>query len=204
MERYWFRMFGECLLLVCLIFLLYSQTRILREEYALRHTLAHTLLDLQRVVQALEIYTEYHPTHRRFPPGPFLDLPGIELCPLKPPKPMLLSFLTTPVPYLKSVPIDPYVTQVDKGIPSTAVVLHWVQAHHVWDEEFFPYRHIGWGALSPGPSLRLPPNYEISILRRVPYETQPLQSILYHPSNGLRSVGILYYDTMGNRNELEQ
>lgn len=193
----------EYLCLIGFLFLLYSQTRSLQDEFLLHRTVVRTVRDLQRIVYSLDKYTEQHPAHLRFPPGPFLDLPGAELCPIQNPHLSSLVFLTTPIAYMKSVPIDSFVSQMDQGQPRTAVVLHWVKAYHKWEESFFPYRHIGWGALSPGPSLSLPPNYEISMLRRVPYEIQSLQSMLYHPSNGLRSVGILYYDTMGNHNEFE-
>ncbi|MGI6458236.1 MAG: hypothetical protein ACOX5R_21825 [bacterium] len=158
---------------------------------------------LTELVNALQKYTIDHPDHSHFPPGPMLQMPGIALTPLQDPHPGFLRFLTTPVAYLESIPRDPYTSSTLKSpYDTTPIILRWVKSRYLWEDKPSSFEHDGWAAFSIGPSMQIPPEYEISALRRVPYESHNLSKFLYDPSNGLDSSGFLYYDTYGNSNNL--
>ncbi len=103
------------------------------------------------------------------------------------------------------IPIDPYVSGVVDGTTrQTSIVLHWTRTRESWEPKDIDYDHVAWGALSLGPSMQLPPQYEITALRRVPYNEDQLLQNLYDPSNGTHSLGLLYCDTMGNRSRVKK
>ncbi|RJP25387.1 MAG: hypothetical protein C4527_17105 [Candidatus Omnitrophota bacterium] len=165
--------------------------------------LVHSYHGLKTLVEALRIYSHDHLDNHAFPPDPDYLIPGILLCPIRSNTPANLTFLTTPVSFLSHVPIDPFLSEVDKHQRDlTPVVLHWVQTSHDTEKHPKGYFHIAWGALSVGPALELPPQYDITVLRRVPYESWPLRNNLFDPTNGLKSMGILYHDSLGNSTKL--
>ena len=102
------------------------------------------------------------------------------------PHPGFLRFLTTPVAYLESIPRDPYTSSTLKSPYDTTPIILRCKVPPFWEDK--PLEHDGWAAFSIGPSMQIPPEYEISALRRVPYESHNLSKFLYDPSNGLIAV----------------
>ncbi len=200
-ERFAFKHLVEVLIFSGLLLLLIV---LFIPNYDKRHQVTDIVLSYQRItslVEALQIYIHENPDHPVFPPNPDRLFPGVVLCPIRSNTPANLSFLTTPVAFLEHVPIDPFISQVDqKSRELPPVVLHWVQTSTEKNKK--DYLHVAWGGLSVGPALELPPQYDITVLRKVPYETGPLRNNLYHPSNGLRSLGIIYHDSLGNSTQL--
>ncbi|MEW6235573.1 MAG: hypothetical protein AB1656_09325 [Candidatus Omnitrophota bacterium] len=175
------------------------------EKSRARARLAESYQNLELLVEALHLYTCDHPASRVFPPDPNSYEPGFFLCPIRDNDPTLLYFLTTPAPYLDRIPSDPFMDRVSgKRKNSSAAVLHWVKIAGSSLDSPTDYVHIAWGALSVGPSLNLPPQYSIRALRLVPYESILLRQNLYAPTNGLRSLGLLYHDTLGNVSRLDE
>ncbi len=165
--------------------------------------IAQSYQGLSSLVKALQIYTVEHPNNDRFPPDPELLFPGIILCPIRSNTPANLAFLTSPVSFIEQPPIDPFMSAVDERKRDlTPIVLHWVKTSKEIEQYPNGYSHIAWGALSVGPSLELPPQYDITVLRRVPYESWPLRANLFDPSNGMESIGIIYKDNLGNTTKL--
>lgn len=159
-----------------------------------RSQLTDSYLGLKTLVDALRLYSTDRPDNRAFPPDVEWLIPGIVLCPLHEPDPDRLYFLTNPTAYLRAIPNDPFITEVMKKENRTPIILHWVKS----DYQSTRYTHTAWGALSVGPSLAVPPDYDLSVLRRTPYETRPLRFNLFDPSNGTQSAGFLYFDSFGN------
>ncbi len=160
---------------------------------------------IQSLVNALQIYQFDNPESRIFPPDFETLYPGIGLCPIQDTEPERLVFLTKPDALLKEPPIDPFMTQVVEPKRSQApVTLHWVKPTRFTSELAEDYEHVAWGALSVGPSLQLPPQYDITVLRKVPYETKPLRSNLFDPTNGAKSMGLIYYDSLGNTTKIKE
>jgi hypothetical protein len=157
-------------------------------------TYSHT--NLKSLVDALQLYSFENPDSKVFPPA-IDNQDGIVLCPVRDNNLHGLSFLTTPSAYIKTIPPDPFMEQsMGKSFEAPAV-LHWVKSNG--DE---PFTHVGWGAMSVGPALQLPPQYSIHVLREIPFSASKLNYNLFDTSNGLTSVGILYHDSLGNSNSL--
>ncbi len=150
--------------------------------------------ELSTLVGSLLLYSSENPRNRVFSPDPGWLNPGIVLCPLQPPEPARLSFLTTPAAFIPRPPRDPFVTEAMKRSDCTPFILHWVKSNC----QSPGYTHIAWGAFSVGPSLSVPPKYDFSVMRRTPYEARPLRFNLFNLSNGLLSSGFLYHDSFGN------
>lgn len=158
--------------------------------------ITHTHTNLKTLVDALQLYSFENPNSTIFPPTTG-GQQGIVLCPVPDNNRKGLSFLTTPTAYLSTIPQDPFMGQsMGKSFDAPAV-LHWVKK-----VEKQPFTHIGWGAMSVGPGLILPPQYSIHVLREVPFSTVKLNQNIFDTSNGLKSVGILYHDSLGNSNHL--
>lgn len=161
-----------------------------------KQQITNTHTNLKSLVDALQLYSFENPQSTVFPPD-HNDQPGIVLCPVPENNRNGLSFLTTPTAYLSTVPQDPFMGQsMGKSFDAPAV-LHWVKK-----EEKKPFTHIGWGAMSVGPAMILPPQYSVHVLREVPFSTAKLNHNIFDTSNGLKSVGILYHDSLGNSNHL--
>lgn len=180
---------GLCLLLIVSVYPWYERGQI-------RLMIASSFQNLDAVVEALLVYSSEHPKTGVFPPGLYSDQEGIALCPLVKPSIQGLSFLTTPTAYLNSVPIDPFLSEIfsDPDVVPP-FVLHWIKRQSNTDQ---PYTHLAWGSFSIGPSLDLPPQYSFPIFKAVLYESKYLRMNLYHPSNGLHSIGLIYNDSLGN------
>lgn len=195
-----FRHMAEVLMLSGLILLLMTAIAPVYERSVLRAKVASSYHNLNDLVEALQVYSHEQPASRIFPPDMEMLLPGINLCPIPEPAPGNLLFLTTPTAYLAKVPFDPFTSQIlQKSDALTPFVTHWVKAGNEHSLMASEYSNIGWGAFSIGPSLSLPPQYSITILRRVPYENGSLRANLFSPSNGLTSLGLVYKDSLGNR-----
>lgn len=204
MKEYIFRHLVEVLLLSGLILLLLTATVPVYERGRTRSQLAGAYKNMHELVEALLVYSHEQPTSVIFPPDPDMLLPGINLCPIVDPLPKHLAFLTSPTAYLQEMPNDPFLSQaVQHDLLLTPFVAHWVKSGNQSSLLAPDYSTIGWGAFSIGPALKLPPQYSITVLRRVPYETFPLRSNLYHSSNGLTSMGLVYYDSLGNHSDLK-
>lgn len=174
------------------------------ERSQIRSHLIETYRNMQNIVEALQVYTNDYPHHRYFTPTRDSYTPGYFLCPLQDNAIGSLTFLTTPIPYINRVPVDPFLKQATGNRrDQTSVVLRWMKAAGPRLDDPTEYIHIGWGSLSVGPALDFPPQYQLRVLRLIPYESAPLRQNLYHPSNGLRSMGILYYDTFGNQTKIK-
>ena len=187
---------GLLLLLSVLIVPQYERSR-------LRGQVARSYHNFSSLIEALQIYSSDHPDNRVFPPDPERPERGIVFCPVRSTYPETLAFLTTPAPLLKQIPVDPFMTAaVRSSYDQTPVILHWVKM--VESSEHAPngYLHVAWGAMNFGPTLELPPQYDVTVFRRVPFEIRPLRMNLYSPSNGLYSLGILYRDSLGNTTRL--
>lgn len=195
-----FRHVAEVLMLSGLILLLLTVTVPVYERSVLRAKVASSYHTLNDLVEALQVYSHEQPASKVFPPDMQMLIPGINLCPIPEPQPDNLRFLTTPTAYLTKIPYDPFTSQIlQQPDTLTPFVTHWVKAgneHSLMAPEF---SNIGWGAFSIGPSLALPPQYSITVLRRVPYENSSLRANLFSPSNGLTSLGLVYKDSLGNR-----
>lgn len=185
-------LFSGILLLLILVF--YPQYERLHQ----RRELADSTQNLHNLVEALLIYTSDQPGHRAFPPSPYRVNTGIALCPILPPEPCHLAFLTTPVPYMPRLVKDPYLTRMAGDIPQTPFILHWIKTGSLSLMNREDYIHLGWGAFTVGPSLALPAAYDVSIFQWVPYDTRPLRFYYFNPSNGLVSLGFVYWDSLGN------
>ncbi len=202
-REFLFRHVVEVLLLSGLILLFLTATVPIYERSRGRSQIAGAYANLHQLVEALLVYAHEQPKNQMFPPDQGMLLPGINLCPIIDPAPQNLTFLTTPTAYLPSLPYDPFLSQViQKPNSLTPFVTHWVKSGNESSLMVEEYSTIGWGAFSIGPSLKLPPQYSITVLRRVPYESYPLRRNLYNPSNGLNSLGLIYYDSLGNRSPL--
>lgn len=167
------------------------------ERITLRGKIETSYAGMKVLLEALELYSIDNPSSPVFPPDLSFEMAGIVLCPIPDPSISLLHFLTTPVSYLERTRHDPFMTKVYGGDEAkSAGVIHWVfrPKDETGTKE---YRHFGWGVFSIGPSLRLPPAYT-AIFQSVPYQTLALEKYCYHPSNGLRSPGLLYMDSLGN------
>lgn len=159
---------------------------------------------MKSLLVALQAYQIHNPNHPHFSPGRYRDEPGIVLTPIQEPLPNNLLFLTTPVSYLNEIPIDPFISgSVEGASEYTPIVLRWTKTQKTWRADGRGYDHHAWGVLSFGPSKQLPPQYELSALRQLPYYEEDLRKSFYDPSNGTNSQGIFYIDTMGNRSRVE-
>lgn len=168
------------------------------QRIMLKNEIASSYTGMTELMHALELYSVDNPESYVFPPDPSLSQVGVVLSPIQEPTFAFLNFLTTPVAFLKKMPVDPFMTQAYGGNEDkSAGVIHWIYRAEELEPKNSPYRHIGWGIFSIGPSLRLPPAYT-SIFKNVPYQTYSLESHYYQPTNGLRSPGILYMDSLGN------
>lgn len=152
--------------------------------------------NLKTLVDALQLYSFENPGATVFPPTNN-NQQGIVLCPVRDNNLNGLAFLTTPTAYLHSLPPDPFMERSMGESFDAPAVLHWVKR-----DRKKSLIHIGWGAMSVGPALRLPPQYSIHVLQEIPNSTKKLHHNLFNVSNGLRSVGILYHDSLGNSNRL--
>lgn len=186
---------GLALLLILSILPRYEQSR-------LKTHVAEVCSNLNHLVDALQLYITENPKSKVFPPKNLE--PGYFLCPIRDNTPFSLRFLTTPSSYLEKIPTDPFLKKASQEKQDqTPVVLHWVKIAGPSLDKPTDYLHIAWGALSIGPSLRLPPQYNLRVLRLVPYEVHPLTQNFYSPTNGLRSLGLLYHDSLGNSSKLK-
>lgn len=158
--------------------------------------ITNTQTNLKSLVDALQLYSFENPQSTVFPPTKN-DQQGIILCPVKENNLKGLTFLTTPTSYLNTISPDPFMKLSMGKTFDAPAVLHWVKQN---GKE--PVTHIGWGAMSIGPALQLPPQYSVNVLREIPYSTSKLHNNLFDTSNGLHSVGVLYHDSLGNSNQL--
>ncbi len=185
-------------ILVLLILVFYPSF----ERFQLRSQLADSQKNLHAIIEALLIYSSDHPGHRAFPPNPSRMGPGIALCPILPPEPGTLAFLTSPVPYLPSMVQDPFLTRMAEDAAQTPFILHWIKSGTIPITNPNPFIHLGWGAFTVGPSLALPAAYNIAIFQWVPYDIRPLRHLYFNPTNGLHSGGFIYSDSLGNSSPL--
>ncbi|MFB3785453.1 MAG: hypothetical protein ACE15F_03695 [bacterium] len=172
------------------------------ERCQLRSQLTDSRKNLQNIVEALLIYSSDHPGHRAFPPKSTPMNPGIALCPILPPEPGNLAFLTSPVPYLPTMVRDPFLTRMAEDSIQTPFILHWIKSGAISIANRDSFIHLGWGAFTVGPSLALPASYDIAIFQWVPYDIRPLRYIYFNPTNGLHSGGFVYTDSLGNSSPL--
>ncbi|MBD3268193.1 hypothetical protein GF373_16130 [bacterium] len=171
------------------------------ERMWIRSHVVEAYSGLHSILSSLQAYSVENPSSEVFPPAKDRVLGGIVLCPLKETQPAMLHFLTTPVSYIETIPSDPFISQaVEEDRPQTPLILHWVRL----GSSIEPYRHIAWGGFSIGPALVLPPTYQLDNFRKVTESTAALRRTYYNPSNGLRSLGILYQDSMGNTSEVNE
>lgn len=161
-----------------------------------RQQIVYSYSNLKSLVDALQLYSFDNPDSQVFPPVDYTGQ-GVVLCPVRENNIKGLSFLTTPTSYIHSLPHDPFMKQSMGKNYDAPAVLHWVKQNGNT-----PFTHIGWGAMSVGPALMLPPQYSIQALQEIPFSTAPLHWNLFDASNGLRSLGILYHDSLGNSNAL--
>jgi hypothetical protein len=169
------------------------------ERYTQRSRIAQSLTGISHIVDALQIYTIDHPHSDIQPLRKTKRSAGIFLSPVHNQQ-QHFAFLTTPHPYLASIPIDPFMHSIEKTDPH-AISLHWVRVKQQ-DEDKYVHSHIAWGAFSVGPALALPDHYQIDYLQNVPLRAKPLRQIFFSPSNGLASYGILYKDSLGNYTDI--
>ncbi len=204
-EQFLFKHLVEVLILSGVLLLLLTAVAPFYQKSLIRSKVSSSYENLNELVEALMLYSHEQPVNQVFPPTQSTLSPGISLCPIIDPYPENLSFLTTPVSYLANVPCDPFVSEVlDSSEFLTPFVVHWIRSGNDHSLRALGYSNIGWGAFSIGPALDLPPQYTITILRRVPYENGSLSRNLYNPSNGMNSVGLIYYDSLGNRSALSE
>lgn len=161
-----------------------------------RQQIVSAYFNLKTLVDALQLYSFENPLSQVFSPVNNAGQ-GIVLCPVRDNNIKGLAFLTTPIAYLSPLPEDPFMELSMGQLFEAPAVLHWVK-----QEGNEPFTHIGWGAMSVGPALMLPPQYSIHVLQEIPFSTAMLQRNLFDVSNGLRSLGILYHDSLGNSNAL--
>ena len=202
LERFLFVHFAEMLILSGVTILLFVMGSAIYDRSRLSSSITRTYSHMVELVNALQIYSLENPQSRVFAPDMSRVDPGVVLAPIRENNLHGLSFLTTPIAFLESIPDDPFMSRAMVGANQTSVALHWVRMVMDEQQRDWSINSIGWGAMSVGPSLRLPPQYDVTVLREVPYETAALRGNLYHPSNGLASVGILYHDSLGNRTRL--
>lgn len=195
-----FRHLAEVLMLSGLILLLLTAIAPVYERSLMRAKISTSYHTLHDLVEALQVYSHEQPNNAIFPPDMSMLLPGANLCPIPDPAPAALRFLTTPTAYLSKIPYDPFTSQIlERPDSLTPFVAHWVKSGDEHSLLAPVFSNIGWGAFSIGPSLALPPQYSITVLRRVPYENSSLRVNLFSPSNGLTSLGLVYKDSLGNR-----
>ncbi|MGC9326788.1 MAG: hypothetical protein ACP5I1_04065 [Candidatus Hinthialibacter sp.] len=195
---------AEVLLFSGLLLLLITVTAPIYERSRLRSQLTLSYQNLNELVEALLIYSYEQPGSGIFPPRLEALLPGINLCPILDPIPRNMVFLTTPTAYLEGIPYDPFLSRIVEDSKSlTPFVTHWVKAGNASSLMAAEYSNIAWGAFSIGPAVKLPPQYSITVLRRTPYENFSLRNNLYDASNGLTSIGLVYYDSFGNKTAIQ-
>ncbi|MBN2327039.1 MAG: hypothetical protein JXR73_07780 [Candidatus Omnitrophica bacterium] len=204
LQEFVFCHLAEVLLFSGLILLLITVTAPMYERSRLRSQLALSYQNLNELVEALLVYSYEQPESEIFPPRLDALLPGINLCPIVDPVPRNMVFLTTPAAYLDEIPYDPFLSRIVEHTESlTPFVTHWVKAGSASSLMAPEYSNIAWGAFSIGPAVKLPPQYSITVLRRTPYENASLRKNLYDPSNGLTSIGLIYYDSLGNKTSID-
>lgn len=187
-----FMLSGFILLVSVVLYSIYGR-------YQTRCQIVQSFSSVGTLLESLEIYSLDNPKNQKDPlPNPVIA-DTIELCSVKEPDIQNSTFLTTPVAYLKTPAIDPFMTYRTGGKPKqTPMMLHWVRPAKMQGEKRNGNKHIGWGTFSVGPSLRITHAYNISVFKKVPFQTKPLRDILYDPSNGLTSYGLIYKDSLGN------